>query len=585
MCGIFAYSGSRPASNIIFNGLKKLEYRGYDSWGIAVGGDTISIHKLTGKLPRIAPKTNSVSTIAIGHTRWATHGGVTVNNSHPHTDCTGSVVVVHNGIIENFESLKDDLLARGHTFRSETDTEVFAHLVEDYLKTSDNLTSAVKRSFKKITGLNTIVVLRGKEIVAFKNGSPLVAGIDKEGAMYLSSDIPALLSRTNDISIIEDMEGIQISDNLYSLSLSSNKKSLAKTTRVNMKEERSTLGKHKYFLEKEICEQPGVIKHVAGTKNEVVTRLASLIKSSYGTYFTACGTAAYAGLAATYLFADIASRHINFTVASEFSHFRKFLTKRSLLIAASQSGETMDTLEAVRAAQGRGSKIVSFVNVPSSTLARISDETFLLEAGPERAVLSTKAYSAKLSTFFLLAYEMAGLLKEGKSLLMKTSRLASELLLPRSRKNIRAIARSISKHEHIYLIGRGTNYPTALEGALKIKESSYIHAEGFAGGELKHGVIALIEKGTPCIVIVAKDESESDTLSSAMEMKARGAHIIGVGPVESTVFDDWIEVPDVGPASPILNVIPLQLLGYELTLIKGYDPDKPRNLAKSVTVK
>lgn len=585
MCGIFAYKGQGSAPKIVFNGLKKLEYRGYDSWGIASKNKVINIYKKTGKLPTDSPNFTFQSNLVIGHTRWATHGGVTIANSHPHKDCSGTLAVVHNGIIENFEGLKSDLIASGHKFKSETDTEVFAHLVEDLIRSDYDLAPAVRKAFLRITGLNTIVVLKGDQVVAFKNGSPLVAGIDNKGGLYLSSDIPALLSRTKNIVIINDMEGVEISDDLYSLKLTSQKKSKAETTIVDMKEERSSLGEYKYFLEKEISEQPSVIRRISKVDHTITSGLSSLIRKSYGTYFTACGTAAYAGLAATYLFADIASRHINFTVASEFAHFRKFLTNKSLLIAASQSGETMDTLEAVRAAKSMGATIASFVNVPSSTLTRISDRTFLLDAGPERAVLSTKAYCAKLCAFLLLAFDIAGDLNRGRLLLNKTANIADVLIGKKSRDNIRRIARSISRSEHIYIIGRGANYPTALEGALKIKESSYIHAEGFAGGELKHGVIALIEKGTPCIVVTAKDESESDTLSSAMELKARGARIIGLASENQSVFDEWIEVPDAGVASPIVNVIPLQLLGYELTLIKGYDPDKPRNLAKSVTVK
>lgn len=584
MCGIFAYKGKGNATKIVFEGLKKLEYRGYDSWGVgALQNGKVKIEKRIGKIGKASIQLKK-SNIAIGHTRWATHGGVTQENAHPHTDCTGNIAVVHNGIIENYEDLKKSLQKKNHQFSSETDTEIFAHLIEEELK-KYSFEDSVRKSFNKLKGLSTVLAINVKtgEIIAFKNGSPLVAGIDGDGAIYLSSDIPALLSSTSDMVIIEDTKGVIIEDQLWVIEAKTGKRKKAVTERINMVEERIEKGKFKHFLIKEIHEQPESLRRIAQTDKSEIKRLAQEIKEARETFFTACGTASYAGLAATYMFSSIANHPINFVVGSEFPYFSNFATKRSLLIAGSQSGETMDTLEAIRAAKNKGAKILALVNVPGSSITRLADETLMLKAGPERAVLSTKTYTAKLAILLLLAKTMTGQYEDGKKLIEKVSTAVAKIL--KEKNKVKKIAEQIYKHDSIFLIGRSVNYPTALEGALKIKESSYIHAEGFAAGELKHGVIALIEEGTPCIVIQANDRAKDEIISSAMELKARGAHIIGIGPENQPVYDDWIEVEDVREASPIASIIPLQLLGYELTLLRGHDPDKPRNLAKSVTVK
>jgi len=325
-----------------------------------------------------------------------------------------------------------------------------------------------------------------------------------------------------------------------------------------------------------------------------IKQVANLIKRSFGTYISACGTAAHSALAATYLFSDLARRHVNFAVGSEFYFLESFLTPKSLLIAASQSGETMDTLEAVRAARRHRSKVVALTNVEGSSLTRLADKTLHLNCGPEKAVLATKSYTAKLALFLLLAAQMGGDLGKGRNLVKRSSTAIKKLL---NGGQIEELAKKLRDSEHIYTIGRGVNYATALEAALKIKEVSYIHAEGFAGGELKHGVIALIEGppvtlehsgggwGTPCLVFVANDHAKSSVLSNAKEIKSRGGFVIGVSPQDNEVFDEWIKVPDVGEASPIVNVVPAQLLAYHLAVERNLDPDKPRNLAKSVTVK
>lgn len=591
MCGVFGYIGEEKENlpEFLLSGLSRLEYRGYDSAGIAiVANGRTQIFKEVGELKNLAKvlSTKKIpASLGIGHTRWATHGGVTKKNAHPHTDCTGKILIVHNGIIENFEEFKEKLSKKGHKFISDTDTEVFAHLVEDKFSKKISFREAVRLTFNELEGLNAIVAVTDGQIVAFRRGSPLIAGNGKNGN-FISSDIPALASMTNKIILLDEGEGIILSkDGVLKINPKTGNLKKTKSTTVKMKEVKADKGSFAHFLIKEIHEQPEVIMRVANNRKSQIAKAVTFIKKAWGTYFTACGTAAHAGLAATYMFSEIAKRHVNFAVGSEFPFIEDFLVPRSLLIVASQSGETMDTLEAVRAAKRHKSKILALVNVPSSSLERMADFTIHLKAGPERAVLSTKAYIAKLSLFLLFAYILVGKYKSGVELLTSTSQKLAKLLKSGLEKDIKKLAKKLVNSNHIYIIGRGINYATALEGALKIKEASYIHAEGFAGGELKHGVIALIEKGTPCIALVANDRARESVLSNAMELKSRGGYIVGISPKKEKVFDFWIKVPDVGAASPIVSVVPMQLLAYHLTLLKGYNPDRPRNLAKSVTVK
>ncbi|MFZ5932866.1 MAG: glutamine--fructose-6-phosphate transaminase (isomerizing), partial [Patescibacteria group bacterium] len=594
MCGVFGYVGEERSdlSNYLLGGLTKLEYRGYDSSGIAVfKNGRAKIIKEVGEIQNLVGLLDGRvlgGSLGIGHTRWATHGGVTRKNAHPHTGCSGTIVVVHNGIIENYENFKEELLKKGHRFYSQTDTEVFPHLVEDKLKQNKELSfaEAVRVAFNELEGLNAVVACSGRgEIVAFRKGSPLVAGVGPKGN-FISSDIPALTKETEKIVLLEEGQGVLLTkDGIVSIDSATGKIKAGKVKRIKMEEVEADKGSFPHFLLKEIYEQPEVIARVANTPKREIVRAGEMIQGAWGTYFTACGTAAHAGLAATYMFAEIARRHVNFTVGSEFPYFEDFLVRRSLLIAASQSGETMDTLEAVRAAKRHGAKVLALVNVPGSSLTRLADSTLHLKAGPERAVLSTKAYIAKLSLFLLFAFAISKKYSQGVGLLTKTSRELAKLLKNGIEKKIALLAKKLVKSEHIYIIGRGVNYPTALEGALKIKEASYIHAEGFAAGELKHGVIALVTKGTPCIAVVAEDKAKEAVLSNATELKSRGGYIIGISPTKEKIFDFWIQVPEVGLASPVVNVVPLQLLSYHLTILKGGNPDKPRNLAKSVTVK
>ncbi len=587
MCGIFGYIGSRSdAASLVLEGLKLLEYRGYDSWGIAVkDGDTIANEKHVGK---IGDATTNLpkSTIGIGHTRWATHGGVTKENSHPHLDCNKKIAVLHNGIIENYSELKEAVLASGHTYISETDTEVVPHMIEDAMKRL-SFSEAVRTVFKKLTGLNAFLVLNTDtdEIVAVKNGSPLVVGFGKD-ELFVASDVTGIIDHTRKILFLEDQQMAILGHSFALLSTETGKKLQPDIQEITWKFEASEKGKYKHFLLKEIHEQPKVIRNIALNYNDQTKKLANLIDQAFGTFMLGCGTASYAALAGTYLFSSIAKKHINFSIGSEFNYLENYLTAKSLVIPITQSGETIDVVEPVMSAKKRGAKIAAVVNVLGSTIYRQADFSVLLGAGPEKAVVGTKSFIAMVAVLLQTAYTLVGKTKEAKELLLKAADNVDEILKDSYIEKIKNIAKKLQKKEHIYLLGRGLSYATAIEATLKIKETSYVHAEGFAGGELKHGVIALIEKGTPCFIFAPHDETYDAIVSNAQEVKARGGYIIGVGPKNHEVFDDFLETDDISHATIIPQVVIAQLLAYNLALIRGVaDPDKPRNLAKSVTVK
>lgn len=587
MCGIFGYVGkNNNAAQIILEGLKLLEYRGYDSWGIAIrNGEKIDIDKHVGKIGQ-ARVTLPPSSTGIGHTRWATHGGVTVQNAHPHLDCTQTVAVVHNGIVENFSHLKGELLKKGHTFVSETDTEVASHLIEEYL-TKGEFVSAVQDAFNRLKGMNAIVVLNAKsgEIIAAKNGSPLVVGAG-DGEYFIASDAAGILKHTKKVLFLEDNQMAILGKKLKLLSLPKGDEIKPKFHLLSWKFEQTSKGKFKHYLLKEISEQPRVIEDMATSRDNEVKNFAKLIKSAYGTFMLGCGTASYAALAGVYLFSKVAKRHVNFSIGSEFKYLEDYLTPKSLIIPISQSGETIDVVDPVNHAKKKRAKIAAMVNVLGSTLYRQADYRFLLHAGPEIAVIGTKSFIAMVSALILLAYTLSNNLSEGKKLLLTASKNVKEILTHTCMTKIKNLAQKLRRKEHIYVLGRGLSYAAALEATLKIKETSYIHAEGFAGGELKHGVIALIEKDTPCIVFAPNDETYDEILSSAQEVKARGGFIIGIGPRNNGVFEDWIKTGDLKEATILSQVVIAQLLAYYLALARGIkDPDKPRNLAKSVTVK
>lgn len=589
MCGIFAIVNDKThqAAQTTLEGLKRLEYRGYDSWGVAVVPDdnhAVAVEKHAGKIGEAVTQLPR-GTIAIGHTRWATHGGVTDTNAHPHVDCTGRIVVIHNGIVENYQELKAILLKKHHIFTSETDTEVIAHLIEDKIR-KEPIEKAVFSVFKELIGSNAIGVLdaQTKTIVACRNGSPLAAGVGND-QYFLASDVTPFLKYTRDVLFLSDGEGIVLTPKGVTLyDLASEKVKKAKPQRLDWKIQDAQKGGYPHFLLKEIMEQVTTIPKTAFINTQEIKKVARLVKEADRVVLTACGTASYCALATTHFLAE-AGIESHVYGAYEFLPFSRFADKKTVVIAISQSGETADTLIAARAAKNNGAKLVAVVNARGSALERLADITLPVGAGPEIAVVSTKAFTAQLSTLYLVSRAASGHSTQGVAEIKELGITLKGWINQRLHGEVIHLAKTLMNNEHIYLIGKYLGYPTALEIALKIKETSYIHAEPFAAGELKHGVITLIQKGTPCIAIGDDQETKLELLSSAAELKARGGMIIGISPYESSEFDSLLKTPDVGALTIIPNVIVGQLLGYYLGIGRGADPDKPRNLAKSVTVK
>lgn len=605
MCGIFGYVGKQnQAAQIVFDGLKSLEYRGYDSWGVGISSlpknqksqnetavskslvlnSSILIKKKTGKIGNEQVNDLPPSMMGFGHTRWATHGGITQTNAHPHLSCKGDLAIIHNGIVENYMELKKSLKLK-HKFRSQTDTEVILHLIEEFAN-KNPLYAAVRKSFNQMMGLNAIVIMdpQNQQLIAARNGSPLVLGYGK-GENFLASDALALLPHTKKVYFLEDDEMAVITDQKITVfDIKTGKAVDVKPQILDWQIQKPNLGRYSHFMIKEIYEQPHIVSEIA-TQPKSAQKVALLIKKAYGTYLVGCGSAYYACIAGEYLFSKIAQRHVNTAVGSEFGYHLDFLTDKSLVLAISQSGETIDILESVKKAKIRGAQILALVNVLGSSLYREAHEKVLIGAGPEIAVASTKALTAMLAHLISFAHAFTGDLTNGRQVLNHSVTSMQILLSPKSITKFKKMAKFLKNEKHIYCLGRGLSYPAALETALKIKEISYIHAEGMASGELKHGTLALVEKGTPVIAFLPNDETYGANLAGAMEMKARGAHIIGLSYKNHEVFDDFIQITDAGVATIIPNIVAGQLLAYYLTLERGFDPDKPRNLAKSVTVK
>ncbi|MCD6403515.1 MAG: glutamine--fructose-6-phosphate transaminase (isomerizing) [Candidatus Aenigmarchaeota archaeon] len=594
MCGIFGYVGNRKAGKILLEGLKRLEYRGYDSMGIAViENDELRVIKDVGKIDEINKKLhleNVGGRIGISHTRWATHGGVTRINAHPHVSCDESIAVVHNGIIENYQQLKKELSEKGHAFKSQTDTEIIPHMLEEFYKKTKDPLKAVLETVKKLKGSFAFLVLfkdYPDRILVARYKSPLVIGVG-DGEAFVASDVPAFLKYTNKVIFLDEMEvavvkrdGVEVYDGI------SGKRKEKEVVEVDWNLEQAEKAGYPHFMIKEIMEQKESLLRVLG-QDENIMKAVEMLKHANKIFVVAAGTSYHAGLVARYWFVKLAGVDLNVIVASEFPHFKNLVDKNSVVIAISQSGETADVLEAVRESKKRDAKVIAVVNVMGSTLMRLADLSLLINAGPEICVVATKSYTSQLSLLGLLAHAFVGKLEEGKEKLKEMQKKVKEFL--ENENNLKLaedLAENLKDKQHIFLIGRELSYVTALEGALKIKEVSYIHAEGFAGGELKHGTLALIEDGIPCIAISPLDKTRDEILSNAMEIKARGGKIIGISEENNEVFDEFIKVPKLNGNvfHPIMMIIPIQLVSYYLAVKRGYDPDKPRNLAKSVTVK
>ncbi|MDQ2741791.1 MAG: glutamine--fructose-6-phosphate transaminase (isomerizing) [Chloroflexota bacterium] len=587
MCGIFGFvAGGERSPGIVLDGLRYLEYRGYDSWGVAVAeGGRVLAEKAIGTIAA-ARISLPPSRVALGHTRWATHGGVTEANAHPHADCRGRFALIHNGIVENHQELRLRL-ARPHAFRSQTDTEVLVHLLEETVDGEPDLLTALLQVFRQVEGLSAVAVLDAGtgQVVVAKNGSPVVLGWGTDAA-YLASDPMALLEHTRQITFLEDGQAASLSpDGIRIADVHTGQSCRPEIRTVTWDTQLSGLDGYPHFMAKEIHEQPRILREVAGGKRVEAAQLANLIRASDDVYLIGCGTAHHAAMSARYMLSEIGNHASTAVPASEMSLVYPRLGPRSLVIALSQSGETIDVLEAVREARQTGATVAALVNAEGSTLDRFADLSILLGCGPERCVLATKSYTAKLAMLQLVAHALAGSLDRGVRQLFEAGhRVQAVLDREAVDGTIAETARQIAGEQHLFVLGRHRNYPPALEAALKIKEVSYLHAEGFASGELKHGVIALVTYGTPCLILAPDGDYRREVLGAAAEVGARGARTIGLSPQPEAEFD--ITLPIAGGTSGSYEIAACsQLLAYKLALLRGCDPDKPRNLAKSVTVK
>jgi glucosamine--fructose-6-phosphate aminotransferase (isomerizing) len=587
MCGIIGYIGRKEAFPFLMGGLEKLEYRGYDSAGIALCvEDELRVQKAIGKLSEI--HFNDVEgSLGIAHTRWATHGKVSKENAHPHLDCGKEIAIVHNGIIENYKELKESLIEEGHVFTSETDSEVIVHLIEESIAEGFDFEDAFINTLRKLKGSYTILALRRDEnkLIGTRKGSrSLSIGISEHG-IFPSSDVLAFLEWTNKVVYLKSDDVFVADDdsNLRIYNLAEDRTIERPIDVVKCSVEEVKKGECEHFMLKEIGEQDETLLRALQQDENTVADICEAMRRAFGTFFIGCGSSYHACLTGSYFFSKIAKVHVNTMLASEFENYEDFLTENTLVLAISQSGETADVLDAVNAAKRKGSKVVGIVNRDGSILTRESDSLLMMNSGLELCVLSTKTYTSQVVLMAMLAYAFAGQYEEGLkkigSLYLDIYQLTSRSM----REYVQKLAEMLYDKSHIYLIGRELQYATALEAALKIKEVSYIHAEAFAGGELKHGPLALIEEGTPCIVFVSA-ENKSKILSNAEEVKSRGGYIIGVSSEREEIFDFWVKVPEAEELNPIIQIIPMQVLAYELAVLRGLDPDKPRNLAKSVTV-
>ncbi len=606
MCGIVGYVGSKKATPVLINGLKKLEYRGYDSSGIAVfNDDKLEVIKCKGRLAILEDKlANEVlgGNIGIGHTRWATHGEPNDVNSHPHISNSGKIAVVHNGIIENYMKLKEFLQSKGYDFVSETDTEVIAHLVEYYYK--GDLVQAVMETIDELEGSYALGVICSDckdTFVAARKDSPLIVGVGK-GENFIASDIPAILEHTRDIYILEDKEVVVLTGSEVKVFNSLGAPVQKEVFHVNWDVSSAEKGGFEHFMMKEMCEEPKVIRDTISPRiqdGKVVLDDIKLTPEDLSKiekiYIVACGTAYHAGVVGKYAIERLARIPVEVDVASEFRYRDPLVNEKNLVIIISQSGETLDTLAALREARRRGARILSIVNVVGSSIARESNDLLYTWAGPEIAVASTKAYNTQLSAIYLIALDFAykkGLLKENELGELLEQMMAVPEAIEKVLECRETIQKFSSQHynaKSIFFIGRGLDYALSMEGSLKLKEISYIHSEAYAGGELKHGTIALIEKGTLVVCPITQDTLVEKMVSNIKEVKARGAVVLAITQERNAEIDKTadtvITIPDVNPLiAPIVAVTPLQIFAYYMAVAKGCDVDKPRNLAKSVTV-
>jgi len=602
MCGIFGYVGQeRDAADAVMEGLRRLDYRGYDSWGVAVldendpirdalrsNGARIKVEKQVGIVAKERP-TLPEATVGIGHTRWATHGKVSVPNAHPHYASDRSFVLAHNGIVENVEILKKHLVKKGYKFVSETDTEAIVRLVEEKQKRAKSLEEAVRLACKELDGRNTVIVLdKNGDVIAARNGSPLVLGISKnEKELYFSSDVFSFAPHVEKVLVLNNGEMAVCREKKFSVFDIASGKKLKPLFEKNLLKDVSVDKRgHPHFMEKEIEEAPFVIRQVVAEEDKKYQALARAIKKARTVYCIGSGTTGGAAAQTAFYLRSLSGILAKELIGAEANEYRALIGKGDLLLAPSQSGETADVLEILESVHKRGASIASYVNMPGSMMTRMSDYKFMTNAGPEICVMSTKVYVSQVAWGYLVAKAVEGKLSEGKKNLLKTARVIENMLADKKYVGeIHSLAKKLSKKEHIFLLGKGQNLQIIKEGMVKIIEGAYVHAHAIAAGDLKHYAITLMEKGVPVIVAISNDDAKASVLNAVHEVSARGASVIGLAPEKHSAFEDYLHIPDTGETSAITTIIPLQLLAYHMAVALGHNVDKPRNIAKSVTVK
>ena len=609
MCGIVGYIGKRQAVDLLVEGLSKLEYRGYDSAGVAIIEDEkISVRKLKGRLANLENDLNANSInghIGIGHTRWATHGEPSDVNSHPHSNGNATISVVHNGIIENYMKLREWLTDKGYEFLSETDTEVIPNLVDYYYRDGRNLFDAVVKATSKLEGSFAIGVIANNEpdkIIAVRKDSPLIVGLGEEES-FIASDIPAVLNHTRDVYLLEDKEFVILTKDGVELRTEDGERIEKEVYHVTWNVDAAEKGGYEDFMLKEIHEQPKAVRDTLAGKIQLgkeieldnVKFTKEELENFDKVYIVACGTAYHAGVVGKTVIEKLAKIPVEIDVASEFRYRDPLITDRTLIIVVSQSGETADTLAVLRDGQRQGARVLAITNVVGSSVSREADDVIYTLAGPEIAVASTKAYVTQLAAFYILGLYF-GRLKQTISVEEAEAIKTEMLTIPEKieialgmKEELQKYADKHYNHRDIYFLGRGLDYAVAMEGSLKLKEISYIHCDAYAGGELKHGPIALIDKGTAVITLLTQEALKDKMVSNVREVSTRGGNIFAVVNEGDTttkdVVDSLVYIPKtIDLLTPMISVVPLQLISYYVAKQKGCDVDKPRNLAKSVTV-
>ena len=588
MCGITGYIGEKEAAPVLLQALKRMEYRGYDSAGIStIHKDNVTIKKDIGRIDSINEKIElgkAEGKIGIAHTRWATHGGVTKENAHPHLSCKQKVVLVHNGIIENYRQLFKEL-SDNHEIKSETDSEVIAHLIEEEYNKEKNPLKTLQNVSKKLNGSFALVVIfsdKKDEIYGVRKYAPLIVGIGEQ-ENFISSDIVSFIDYTDNVIFLEDKEIVKVTSNSIEIVNFDGDKISRDKTHVAWEAADVSKEEFSHHTIKEIHEQSSTVQNALNQDDEEFEEFVNKLTSGKNIFITGSGSSFHIALIFRKMLTKFVDSPVQAFLSSESEEYIESMNDNAILIPISQSGETADLLEVIRNVKDKGVTVLSIYNTVGSSLSRVSDFSLNLNCGPEIGVAATKSFTSQLAIVYKIIFKL-GNVKDGNEKIIELSNKIKDILS--KEKTLQEIIELINESNDVYFLGRAIHHPIALEGALKLKELAYIHAEGMAAGEIKHGTLALVEEGTPAIIINPKDESYNDTINNATEMKARGAKIIGISSEDNEVYDYWIEIPKVeNMLYPLIELVPLQLLAYYTAIRRKNNPDYPRNLAKSVTVK